>query len=185
VIYKVDDDFAHMCMPVYVVSNLNKHRLIYDARALNLFLDPGVTSYPSLSEFLAHVERNDWLVSTDAKACYHTLRVPKNCRKYMCFRVYGQTYALASATFGICPLSSIPSVLLIACARSSAACWPFIRRCTSMIRSPRVCVSRSGWLAWISPPHRPRPSALLLRLLYTSGAGVFRSRRILLRGIST
>ena len=41
VIYAVDDGFAHMCMPVYVVSNSNKHRLIFDARVLNMFLDPG------------------------------------------------------------------------------------------------------------------------------------------------
>ena len=64
-----------------------------------------------MRDFAAGLDRDWYMFSTDVKAAYHSMKVPKRCQQYLCFHVYGQYFCFQSCPFGLAPLCRIFQLL--------------------------------------------------------------------------
>ncbi len=146
---------AHMVLPVFVVANSKSLRLVYDASPANVFFEQGTMSYPNLNQFTAHLHATDWLWSLDYKTAYHSLKVNKASRKFVCFEADGQLWAFHSAPFGLNMLCRIFQML----ADCTAAFARRILRLIVIAYLDDMGGNNIPTPAWMAAMAKPNPSA--------------------------
>lgn len=94
-------------MPISVIQQKSKKRLILDGRWLNLWMDPDPVKYDDLRSFARGLQRKDWLCSVDFKSGYHHVPLAKEDYKYFGFEWGGEYFEYVVLPFGFSPAPTI------------------------------------------------------------------------------
>ena len=79
----------------------NKWRPILDLSKLNLFLKAEKFKMETLETIRTFLQQGEWVTSIDFKDTYFHIPIQEQSRKYLRFRVQGQTYQFKALPFGL------------------------------------------------------------------------------------
>jgi hypothetical protein len=99
-IWRDEDGEPVVINPLGVAESASKHRLICNARYLNMFLESLPFRYERLKDILAFTEEGSFMATWDLKSGYFHVPIHPKFRKYFAFRVGGVTFAFNVLCFG-------------------------------------------------------------------------------------